>query len=59
MFMDCSSLAKINLSNFNMNKVKNATNLFFGYKKLLENNINAKDEILLKYFKKNKKYLFN
>ena len=52
MFMDCSSLAKINLSNFNMNKVKNATNLFFGCKKLLENNINAKDEILLKYFKK-------
>ena len=52
MFMECSFLAKINLSNFNMNKVKNDINIFFGCDKLLENNNNAKDKILLKYIKK-------
>ena len=33
MFSDCSSLTSLNLSNFNTNKVKNTSYMFFGLNK--------------------------
>ena len=38
MFYKCSSLTKLNLQNFNTNKVYDITKIFYGYKSLIDLN---------------------
>ena len=56
MFYGCSSLTKINLSNFNSNNVKYMYYMFSGCSSLRKENIITQDEKIFKKYSNKDKY---
>jgi len=59
MFLNCKSLRKINMENFNSQNVTDMNWMFNGCHSLKKSDIETKDNIILKYFDKQRIYMFN
>ena len=59
MFLNCKSLRKINIENFNSQNVTDMNWMFNGCHSLKKSDIETKDNIILKYFDKQRIYMFS